>query len=137
MKVDQIQERGMLFDPRLADLFHQILVQVSEERAARRHLESEANAGEVVLEACVNGVRYTLSRSYPPGERLQISLSPREKEIIRLVGKGLANKAIASVLEVSPWTVATHLRRVFAKLGVCSRAEMIARVLENGLLEEV
>jgi hypothetical protein len=48
------------------------------------------------------------------------------------VAKGLPNKCISAVLEISTWTVATHLRRVFAKLGVSSRAAMIARVLEVG-----
>jgi len=36
------------------------------------------------------------------------------------------------VLEISTWTVATHLRRIFAKVGVSSRAAMIARLLERG-----
>jgi DNA-binding CsgD family transcriptional regulator len=51
------------------------------------------------------------------------------------VAKGLPNKAIADVLDISLWTVATHLRRIFAKLGVGTRAEMIARVLGDGLLD--
>jgi DNA-binding CsgD family transcriptional regulator len=59
-------------------------------------------------------------------------LSPRELEIVRLVAKGLANKTIGGVLDISPWTVASHIRRVFAKLGVSSRAAMIARVYEIG-----
>ena len=57
-------------------------------------------------------------------------LTPREHEITRLVAKGLPNKTIAGVLDMSPWTVATHLRRVFAKLGVNSRAAMVARLFE-------
>ncbi len=56
-------------------------------------------------------------------------LSPREREIVRLVARGLPNKAIAQVLDISLWTVATHVRRVFAKLGVASRAEMVAKIL--------
>ncbi|HZA34714.1 MAG TPA: helix-turn-helix transcriptional regulator, partial [Vicinamibacterales bacterium] len=67
--------------------------------------------------------------------RACISLSPREREIVRLVAKGLPNKAIADVLDISLWTVATHLRRIFAKLGVGTRAEMIARVIGDGLLD--
>jgi two-component system nitrate/nitrite response regulator NarL len=116
---------------RVAELFMQILEQVGEpEHDPGLDGEDET----VVLEFSINGVKYTLSRSAPQIPQPQVSLSPREKEIIRLVGKGLANKAIASVLEVSPWTVATHLRRVFTKLGVCSRAEMIAKVIGGGLL---
>jgi DNA-binding NarL/FixJ family response regulator len=83
----------------------------------------------------LDGMRYTLTRSRPPPDQAQVNLSPRETEIVRLVAKGLPNKAIAAVLEISSWTVATHLRRVFAKLAVGSRAEMVARVLQEGLLE--
>ena len=55
-------------------------------------------------------------------------LSPREQEIIRLVAKGHPNKVIADILDISPNTVATHLRRIFSKLGVASRAQMVAEV---------
>ena len=58
-------------------------------------------------------------------------LSPREQEIVRLVAKGLPNKTIAAILDISPWTVATHLRRVFGKLGVRSRAAMIASLFDS------
>jgi DNA-binding CsgD family transcriptional regulator len=51
-------------------------------------------------------------------------LSPREQEIARMVAQGHANKTIASVLEISSWTVASHLRRIFVKLQVSSRAAM-------------
>lgn len=60
----------------------------------------------------------------------RVGLSPRELEIVRLVAKGEVNKTIAAVLEISPWTVATHLRRIYAKLGVTSRAAMVARIFE-------
>jgi DNA-binding CsgD family transcriptional regulator len=56
------------------------------------------------------------------------SLSPRELQIARLVADGATNRAIGSVLDISLWTVSTHLRRIFAKLGVGSRAEMVAQL---------
>ena len=55
------------------------------------------------------------------------SLSPRELQIARLVADGATNRAIASSLDISPWTVSTHMRRIFAKLDVTSRAEMVAQ----------
>jgi DNA-binding CsgD family transcriptional regulator len=58
-------------------------------------------------------------------------LSPREVEIYRMVAKGHSNKMIADILNISAWTVCTHLRRVFAKLGVSSRAAMVARLMES------
>ena len=60
-----------------------------------------------------------------------LALSPREQQIVRLVAKGLVNKTIGHVLDISPWTVSTHVRRIFAKLGVASRASMVAAVYET------
>jgi DNA-binding CsgD family transcriptional regulator len=54
-----------------------------------------------------------------------------------MVAKGYPNKTIASVLDISSWTVASHLRRVFAKLGVSSRAAMVARLLEDGWMVDL
>ncbi|MEM7725597.1 MAG: LuxR C-terminal-related transcriptional regulator [Cyanobacteria bacterium P01_A01_bin.45] len=66
----------------------------------------------------------------------QISLSPREKAIAKLVAQGLPNKSIGLLLQISPWTVATHLRRIFGKLRVSSRTAMITRILEEDLLHK-
>lgn len=54
-------------------------------------------------------------------------LSERELQIVELVAQGKANKQIAKKLKISEWTVSTHLRRVFSKLEVDSRAEMVYR----------
>jgi DNA-binding CsgD family transcriptional regulator len=55
----------------------------------------------------------------------RLTLSPRELQIARLVARGATNRAIASTLDISSWTVSTHVRRIFAKLGVNNRAEMV------------
>jgi DNA-binding CsgD family transcriptional regulator len=60
---------------------------------------------------------------------LLVQLSPREQEIARMVAQGRTNQVIARALGISMWTVSTHLRRIFAKLAVCSRAEMVAHLL--------
>jgi DNA-binding CsgD family transcriptional regulator len=60
-----------------------------------------------------------------------VSLSPREQQIARMVAWGRTNQAIASALEISVWTVSTHLRRIFAKLAVSSRAEMVSHLLAD------
>lgn len=67
-----------------------------------------------------------------PGGSAQ-RLSPRELQIARLVAEGATNRAIASLLDISLWTVSTHLRRIFAKLGVVSRAEMVAQLYGPGV----
>ncbi|MEO0599825.1 MAG: helix-turn-helix transcriptional regulator [Myxococcota bacterium] len=55
-----------------------------------------------------------------------LRLTPREQEIVRLVSRGLVNKQIAEALRISRHTVDTHLRRIFAKLAVDTRAEMVS-----------
>ena len=81
---------------------------------------------EILLDVELDGARYLLIRLPKSEERAQ--LSPREQEIVRMVAGGHPNKAIASVLNISSWTVCTYLRRIFAKLGVNSRAAMVARM---------
>jgi DNA-binding NarL/FixJ family response regulator len=88
---------------------------------------------EVLVDTEVDGSRYLLLR-LPKPNRTRIQLSPREQEIVRMVAKGHPNKIIADVLNISSWTVCTHLRRIFAKLGVGSRAAMVAQLLEMGIL---
>ena len=93
-----------------------------------------SGSNEVLLDVNLDGLRITVlreRRSDP--ERRRAILSPREYEIARMVAKGYPNKTIASVLEISAWTVSTHLRRIFAKLDVTSRAAMVARLLEAGV----
>jgi DNA-binding CsgD family transcriptional regulator len=90
--------------------------------------------GHIVADLYVDGVRFQLVRVSP--KTPTVSVSPREREIARLVAKGYPNKTIAAILEVSTWTVGTHLRRIFSKLQVGSRAAMVARLLEQGLLVE-
>ena len=80
----------------------------------------------VILDVKVDGVRCLLTRT----REAQLPLSPRELEIAHMVAKGYPNKTIASILEISSWTVASHLRRIFSKLGVSSRAAMVASLLE-------
>jgi predicted ATPase/DNA-binding NarL/FixJ family response regulator len=58
------------------------------------------------------------------------SLTDREREIVGLVARGLADKQVATELCISPRTVDAHLRNVFKKLGVGSRTELAARVLQ-------
>ncbi|MFH9085418.1 helix-turn-helix transcriptional regulator [Streptomyces sp. NPDC017673] len=51
-------------------------------------------------------------------------LTASEVEVIRLVAQGLTNRQVAQRLENSPHTVSTHLRHVFTKFGITSRAEL-------------
>jgi DNA-binding CsgD family transcriptional regulator len=68
----------------------------------------------------------------PPHEALSGSgvatlLTARELQIASLVANGQSNKQISKSLKISEWTVSSHLRRIFLKLGVDSRAAMVFR----------
>ncbi len=61
--------------------------------------------------------------------------SAREMEILRLVGEGQTNKAIARTLEISSRTVQNHLANMFKKAGCASRTELITLASRLGLLQ--
>ena len=103
---------------------------------ASRHPKRELVEMETVLEAEHQGAHYLLLRAVPVPERDAILLSARELEIARMIARGHTNRTIAAVLEISPWTVSTHLRRIFAKLDVGSRAAMVARLVSHGLVDD-
>ncbi|HUN43647.1 MAG TPA: helix-turn-helix transcriptional regulator [Acetobacteraceae bacterium] len=92
---------------------------------------NDSSSEQMLMDVDLDGHRYLLIRM-PAAIAKGVSLSPREIEIVRLVAAGHPNKVIASVLEISSWTVCTHMRRVFAKFGVTSRAAMVARVAALG-----
>jgi DNA-binding NarL/FixJ family response regulator len=58
------------------------------------------------------------------------TLTPREKEIARLVAQGKRNADIARDLHLSTFTVETHLKHIFVKLGIRSRTELAHLVRE-------
>jgi|SoiMethySBSTD1v2_1073268.scaffolds.fasta_scaffold397360_2 DNA-binding NarL/FixJ family response regulator len=62
------------------------------------------------------------------GERVAL-LTGRELQIATMVARGRPNKQIAAALHISEWTVGTHMRRIFSKLKVHSRAAMVAILL--------
>jgi DNA-binding NarL/FixJ family response regulator len=63
-----------------------------------------------------------------------VSLSPRERELLKLLVDGLTAKEIADRLKVSINTTGTHTRNLFTKLGVHSRAAAVARALRDRLI---
>jgi len=61
-------------------------------------------------------------------------LSDRETEILTLIAKGLKRNEVAALLELSPNTVAAHLKRIYNKLSVSTRAEATLEALRLGLV---
>ncbi len=66
---------------------------------------------------------------------LPANLTARELQIVQLVATGHSNKLISKHLQISEWTVGSHLRRIFLKLGVETRAQMV-HVCALGLLAQ-
>lgn len=84
--------------------------------------------GSLALDPCLTeAVKSAYARPTPPdrqrapAEALVAALTPRERDVLALVGDGLPNREIASALNLSPDTVKDHLRRIYTKLGVDTR----------------
>jgi DNA-binding CsgD family transcriptional regulator len=126
--------------PELTQLFERILELVNDRlspptvlhRSACPGVEAQEEQEQILVQIEADGVSYLLVRCATEQERA--TLSPREQEIVRLVSTGHPNKAIARKLAISQHTVNTHVRRIFDKLGVSSRAEMVAYALQSGLV---
>ncbi len=58
-----------------------------------------------------------------------VGLSNREKEIAALASQGMTNEKIAEAMFITPNTVKTHLRRVYQRLGICSRRQLMQKYL--------
>jgi DNA-binding CsgD family transcriptional regulator len=79
----------------------------------------------------VDGQFYTVIKAKNPLESIEPNLTTllteRELQIAAFVALGWSNKQVAKQLCISEWTVGTHLRRIFIKIGVDSRAAMTYR----------
>ena len=64
-------------------------------------------------------------------------LSPREREVLGLLARGAKTNAIAEALVISPETARSHIQNILTKLGVHSRLEAAAFVIESGLLDHL
>jgi DNA-binding NarL/FixJ family response regulator len=101
----------------------------------------KVNAGEVWFDrSTMADVLREFSRSNAGGPRDpetdKIStLSPREREVILLIGEGLKNHQIAQKLFLSEITVRHHLTSIFAKLGISDRLELIIYAYQHGLAQ--
>jgi two-component system, NarL family, nitrate/nitrite response regulator NarL len=101
--------------------------------------DATAEQLDAALRAVVAGLLVRSSaeqetRGFAPAEDVPL-LTPREREILALVGEGLSNKAMARRLGISVHTVKFHLEALFAKLDATSRAEAVAKGLRGGVIE--
>ncbi|WP_246142590.1 response regulator [Nocardioides rubriscoriae] len=69
-----------------------------------------------------------------PDQARLADLTPREREVLALVGRGLSNHEIAAELVLSPLTAKTHVSRLFLKLGARDRAQLVVTAYETGVV---
>jgi DNA-binding NarL/FixJ family response regulator len=93
-----------------------------------------AHAGEALLDPVV-AARLVDTLAAAGGEEPLDRLTPREREVLVLIGHGFPNKRIARELEVSEKTVKTHVGHVLAKLGVTDRTQAAIVAVRAGLVE--
>jgi two-component system, NarL family, response regulator LiaR len=91
-----------------------------------------AHSGEALLDPVVAArLVEALAGDEEPLDRL----TPREREVLELIGRGFSNKRIARELEVSEKTVKAHVGHVFAKLGVTDRTQAAVVAVRAGLVD--
>jgi DNA-binding NarL/FixJ family response regulator len=86
---------------------------------------SRLNDGECVIDPTIVAQLLSRRRRVDPLEQL----TPRERDVLALMAEGRSNTGIADVLVLTPRTVETHVRNIFAKLGLQEAAANHRRVL--------
>ena len=123
---------------RTALLYGEFLRRVRRRQDAREHLRAAIDEFERLrVEPWAGRARSELratgetARKRDPGTLAE--LTSQETQVARLVAEGQSNKEVAAQLFLSPRTVEYHLRKVFMKLGITSRAELIRHGVEAEL----
>jgi DNA-binding CsgD family transcriptional regulator len=117
-------DEAPLLDARVIDALREMLC-LAEAGALQLSRDDEGALTAILEHAGLHCLLMVDERESDPG------LSPRELQIAHLVARGATNRMIAATLEISAWTVSTHIRRIFAKLRVNSRAEMVSRLVRS------
>src|SRR6201999_73590 len=103
--------------------------------AAATQLRADVRAGRLDAEGCEAGLgaaghRGRRRRGGPAG------LTVREIEVLKLLARGLSNKAIAERLVISPRTAGKHVEHIYLKIDASSRAAAGLFAMQHGLLPE-
>jgi NarL family two-component system response regulator LiaR len=92
-----------------------------------------AHAGEALLDPVV-AARLVETLAAEDGQQPLDRLTPREREVLVLIGRGFSNKRIANELDLAEKTVKTHVGHVLAKLGVTDRTQAAVVAVQAGIV---
>ncbi|MBU3063721.1 response regulator transcription factor [Nocardia sp. NEAU-G5] len=101
-------------------------------RAVRVVSEGQALLAPTVTRRLIADV--TRRRARPKPSPALDSLTPREREVLELIARGMSNAEIAKALFVAEQTVKTHVSKVFSKLDLRDRAQAVVLAYESGLV---
>ncbi|MGB5988066.1 MAG: response regulator transcription factor [Desulfobacterales bacterium] len=110
----------------------------SESRAALlAAIDTLLNGGRHISPSLMSPLLNDIFRPPVPatGEEAWQSLSPREKEVMKLIAEGYTNQGTADLLHISIKTVQHHRARIMAKLNLHNAAQLTRLALERGLVE--
>ena len=106
-----------------------------EVEAAVRAVDAGEGRLDPSLAAVVMAVAAGRDRADADADDGLSRLTPRETEVLRLLGEGLSNRALAERLFVAEKTVKTHVSSILAKLGLTDRTQAALFAVHHGLLE--
>jgi|GEM_PF-791277 len=97
-------------------------------------LLNKQSRGEIIPKVSVSPPEQERDELLAPGYHLDLSLTPRELEVLRLVAEGHTDREVADALVISPRTVNRHLSNIFVKLNVPGRAAAVAYAIRQMLV---
>ena len=109
--------------------------ELSEAHAAFTRLGAAEDVSAVEALGAKHGVRPRARRAAPGSSTSPGGITPREREVLELLVRGLTNRQIAAMLSITEKTAEGHVSNILAKLGVASRGQAAGYAVANGLLE--
>lgn len=92
------------------------------------------NAGGSLLEPVVAGKLLNRVGDILRGDTVEEELSPRERDVLMLMTRGLRNKEIAYELHITERTVKFHANAIYRKLDVSGRTEAVSKAIQRGIV---
>ncbi|WP_231996400.1 helix-turn-helix transcriptional regulator [Mycobacterium scrofulaceum] len=132
---DSIRKRTGIVRFRVYDADYEASVNATRKALSDEEFSTAWEAGAALStdEAIAYARRGRGERKRPPSG--WDSLTPTERDVVRLVSEGLGNKDIGDRLFISPRTVQTHLTHVYAKLGITSRMQLAQEATRRSVLD--